>query len=117
MRDARIEQPFADGEYSFRLGWGEIVELQEKVDCGPFALLDRINSGQWLVGDLSETIRLGLIGGGLKPTDAKKLVDRYVTDRPPLENLELARAVLLAGLVGAPDEAPGEDQAPAVETP
>jgi len=39
------------------------------------------------------------------------LIRRYVTDRPPLENLTLAQAILSAGLVGAPEEKVGEQEA------
>ncbi len=116
MRDAKVEQPFADGDYEFRLGWGQLSELQEKTDCGPYFLLSRIDSGEWRIEDISETIRLGLIGGGMVPKDALGLVKRYVLDRPPMENLPLAHVVLMAGLMGAPEEPPGEPKAPAGET-
>lgn len=116
MRDAKIEQPFADDVYVFRLGWGEVIELQEKTDCGPFFLLTRIDAGQWMIGDVSEIIRIGLVGGGTEPKTALRLVERYVKDRPPMENLELARAVLMAGLVGVSDEPVGEPGAPFAES-
>lgn len=112
MRDAKITQPFGDDEYVFRLAWGQISELQEKTGCGPFFLLSRFESGEWKIEDISEIIRLGLIGGGMVPIDALKLVRRYVMERPPLENLPLAQAVLIAGLMGAPEEQPGEPKAP-----
>lgn len=107
-RDARIELDWADGTYAFRLGFGELVELQEKTDAGPYVVLHRLHSHQWKVQDISNVIRLGLIGGGMAPTDALNKVRAYVEARPPLENHTLAVAVLSAGLMGAPDEAPGE---------
>jgi hypothetical protein len=114
VRDARIDLDWADGTYSFRLGWKELAELQEKVDCGPYFLLDRLRSGAWRVGDISETIRLGLIGGDkeMVPVKALKLVQRYVEARPPMENLAYAIAILTAGVLGAPDEKLGEPDAP-----
>lgn len=99
---------WADGSYTFKLGWGELELLQEKTDCGPLFLLDRLAGKNWRVGDISHTIRLGLIGGGMKPEDALKLVRNYVESRPPLENTMLAYYILNAGVQGAPDEAPGE---------
>ena len=99
---------WADGDYRFRLGWGELIQLQEATDAGPFALLERLAGKHWRVGDISHTIRLGLIGGGKTPEDALKLVRNYVESRPPAENVMLAYAILAAGVQGAPDEAPGE---------
>lgn len=99
---------WADASYEFRLGWGELELLQEKTDCGPFFLLERLAGKHWRIGDISHTIRLGLIGGGQKPEDALKLVRNYVESRPPAENVMLAYAILAAGVQGAPDEAPGE---------
>lgn len=117
MRDAKIELFFADGDHVFRLGYEQIIELQEKRDCGPLFLLNRIDAEQWMVEDFAEIIRIGLIGGGMKPLEAKSLVERYVIARPAMENRDLARAVLMAGLVGAPDETPGEPKAPVPQAP
>lgn len=106
-RDATITEPFADADYVFRMAWGEIVQLQELRDCGPYVVLDRLVTGRWLVQDIREPIRLGLIGGGLKPVEALKLVRQYVEQRPAIESLEIATRILQAGLVGAPDEPVG----------
>lgn len=111
-RDAKITQPFADDDYEFRLGWGELAELQEKVNAGPYVVLQRVENGTWRIEDVSNIIRLGLIGGGMKPTDALAKVRTYVEKRPPLENLMLAHAIIMAGLLGAPDEPAGEAGAP-----
>jgi len=110
-RDASVSLDFADGTYTFRLAWGELEELQEKCDAGPYVVLERLHNRSWRIKDISETIRLGLVGGGLEPTKALTLIRRYVTDRPPLENLTLSQAVLSAGLVGAPEEKVGEQEA------
>lgn len=109
-RDARIALDWADGHYEFRLAWGQLIELQEQCDAGPFVVLNRLTSGQWRMQDIGHTIRLGLIGGGLEPAKALKLTRDYVESRPPLENLMLARGILAAALMGAPDEPPGEAQ-------
>ncbi len=110
-RDARLELTFGDGDYSFRLGWGELAELQEKCDAGPYVVLQRLMDSTWKLNDISHTIRLGLIGGGMVPVDALKLVRCYVEDRPPAENLLYAQAILTAGVMGAEDETPGEPEA------
>lgn len=110
MRDAAIEVDFGDGTYRFVLRYGELMQLQERVNAGPAWILDRLlapnaeNRG-WRVEDLSNIVRLGLIGGGLEPNKALGLVRSYVEARPSMESLNLAIAILSAALVGAPDEA------------
>lgn len=110
-RDAAIERPFGDNDYVFRIAWGEILKLQEARDTGPYIILDRLLSGRWFVEDIAEVIRVGLIGGGLDPIKARKMVKEFVEARPPVENLELAQRVLGAGMVGAPDEEVGIEAA------
>lgn len=106
-RDASIGPlAWADGDYTFRLGNGELILLQEATDCGPLFLLDRLGSKHWRVQDISHVIRLGLIGGGTAPDAALKLVRSYVEARPPIENVQFAYAILAAGVMGAPDEPP-----------
>lgn len=107
MRDARVELEFADGDYSFRLGWGQLIELQEKTLAGPYVVLQRLLDKSFLIDDVAETIRIGLIGGGMEPGKALTMTKRYVKARPPFENLTLATAILMAGLMGAPDEEVG----------
>lgn len=116
MRDAQITLTWADGDYVFRLGWGEIELLQEACDAGPYVLLARLNDHSFRIADISQTIRLGLIGGGMAPVDALKLVRTYVEARPPAENLMFAQAILAAGCIGAPDEKLGELDAPNQES-
>jgi len=107
-RDASTTQAFADDDYVFRLGWGELEQLQEACDAGPYVVLDRLVSGRWRMGDIANVIRLGLIGGGHEPVKALKLVRAYVQDRPPLESLVLAQLVLGAAVAGAPEEDVGK---------
>ncbi|UIK05004.1 gene transfer agent family protein [Neorhizobium galegae] len=111
-RDAQITIPWADGDFTFRLGWGELAELQEKTEAGPYVVLHRLHSHQWRVEDISNVIRLGLIGGGFPAAEAMKKVRYYVENRPPLENHSVAVAILSAGLLGAPEEPVGEQEAP-----
>jgi hypothetical protein len=107
-RDARVELDWADGTYTFRLPWAQLIELQEKTDCGPYVVLNRLYSNQWRMEDITNVIRLGLIGGGMVPVEALKKVRTYVEERPPLENVMYAQAILAAGLQGAPEEKVGE---------
>lgn len=110
-RSAAIDLDWADGSYRFALRWGELAELQERCDSGPYVVLQRLGSGAWRVEDLSNIVRLGLIGGGMKPEDALKKVRFYVENRPPMETVPVAYGVLQAALLGAPDEPMGEAEA------
>lgn len=107
-RDASITIDWGDGTHHFRLAWGQMVKLQEECDAGPYVILQRLYGGTWKMQDISNVIRWGLIGGGLEPVQALKLVRAYVESRPPVENLLTAQAVLSAGCVGAPDEDAGK---------
>jgi hypothetical protein len=112
-RDGKLGPiPWADGNHEFCLKWGFVIELQEKCDAGPHYILQRLQIGQWLVQDISETIRLGLIGGGMEPGKALGLVQTYVEARPLLENHGLAMAILAAAIMGVPDEMPDDDAPP-----
>lgn len=107
-RDGSITLDWADGTYTFRLAWGELIKLQEACDAGPFVILQRLGSGTWRMQDIRETIRLALIGGETPPEKALQLVRDYVESRPPLETLMLARGILMTAINGPPDEEPGK---------
>lgn len=110
-RRAEVTLEWADGDYLFALKWGQLIELQEKTDAGPYFLLGRLHDGTWRIGDIREVIRLGLIGGGMEPIRALGMVKRYVEDRPPMENLATAQAILGIAIMGAPEEKVGKADA------
>lgn len=107
-RDGSITLPFADGDYHFRLAWGELEKLQEERDAGAYVILQRLLMGQWFVQDISSVLRWGLVGGGMEPVQALKLVRMHVQARPPLESLVYAQRVLGAAIAGAPEEDVGK---------
>ncbi|WP_421367022.1 gene transfer agent family protein [Agrobacterium tumefaciens] len=111
MRDARIELTIWDGDYEFRLGWGELAQLQEKCDAGPWVIHDRLKHKTCRTEDVEDTLRLGLIGAGRKPEEATKLIREHVKTRPFGDYALAALAVISAGIVGAPDEPAGEGDA------
>lgn len=108
-----ITLPFGDGDYRFKLGIGEFERLQEKCDAGPPHVLERLTTNRWMISDIRETIRLGLEGGGTAPAIVVGLIRRYVDQRPPAENLTLAQAIILAGIMGVEDEPLKKARAPA----
>lgn len=103
------------GEHPFRLALAELEGLQQKTDAGPEWLLMRFRSGQWAATDAFETLRFGLIGGGMEPHVALKAV-RDAFDRHPLVRFKVpAMAVLMAALFGPAEDPAGKDL-PAGET-
>lgn len=112
-RDGSITLVWGDGERRFRLRIGELRELQEKTgNSGPSEIALRLSNGRWRIDDIRETLRLGLIGGGTAPADAYMLISRYVDppERPWAENIPPAQAVILASIIGVPEEPLGKDQ-------
>lgn len=108
-RDATIRLDFGDDEHAFRLRIGELRELQELCDAGPPLVLTRLASHAYKVEDVRETLRLGLIGGGMVTTDAVRLVRRYCDELPAWgENAKLAYMILGAALFGPEDEPLGK---------
>lgn len=99
------------GEHPFRLGIGELRALQSATGVGPLFLLGRITGSQWFVDDIVDTVRLGLIGGGMSETDAKKLTDKVFTDNTPAlyRTMLLATRILRDAVMGEPDDPTGDD--------
>lgn len=122
-RSGKIELEWGDGagagsdaKHVFRLAIAQLEELQEKCNAGPQQIMRRLSDGTWRTYDVRETIRLGLIGGGMAPPMAAQLVKRYVDDRPLGENVLAAQLVITASIIGVPDEVMGKS-AGAEETP
>jgi len=99
-RHAAIELDWGDGTYTFRLGLEEIEELERKRDCSVFELARRMSPqvASPRSGDILDTIRLGLIGGGMAPVAALGKVRHYGERRPLHESRLVAFAVLLAAI-------------------
>lgn len=103
-----VELNWPGGEHAFRLRLGELQALQEKCDAGPEMVLQRIRLGVWQVNDLFETLRFGLIGGGMDRDAARKLVVDTFERTPLMEFKTPAIEVLAAALIGVPDDPAGE---------
>ncbi|GGD30736.1 gene transfer agent family protein [Aureimonas glaciei] len=110
-RRADITLACWDGEHNFRLRIGELITLQEKCDAGPYHVARRLGDGTWMVGDIRETLRLGLIGAGVAQEDARRLIEQHVDRVPLIDNVLNAQSVILAAVMGAPEERLGESQA------
>lgn len=108
--DASVGFVWADGHQTFRLPLKQLFELQDKCDAGPGEILDRLNSNRWRINDVRETIRLGLIGGGMEPSRAYMLVARYVDNGAWLESRQAAQVILMSALAGVPEDPVGKPE-------
>lgn len=116
-----------DGHYRFALPMAQIDELQRKVGCSLFELYGRVMRGRYEAAgepialavegvaspqECWETIRLGLIGGGMAYVDdkqvtvdavmAKRLVENYVQPGPVVDAWGLAAIVIDRRIHGRP---------------
>jgi Phage tail tube protein, GTA-gp10 len=107
MTDMTLKSFFGDAERPFRLTPELIVELERKTGAGIGALCRRLFNSEFYLADVSEVIRLGLIGGGAKPERAAELIAAYVTTRPFMETYPLAVAILEATWFGAANKEAG----------
>lgn len=85
---------FGDATHTFKITPQLISELEAKTNAGIGELCKRLFGGQFRFADITETIRLGLIGGGLSPEISHRLVQTYAMDRPLEETLPLAIDIL-----------------------
>ncbi|MDT6938553.1 gene transfer agent family protein [Brucella pseudogrignonensis] len=107
---------WAGGEHDFELRLVHLRALQDKCDAGPQWILMRLTSKQWFIDDVIQPIRLGLEGGGMEKEAARKLVQKFVEDRPLTLSVLTAQAVLMVALFGDEDDQPGERKAGAKKT-
>lgn len=70
-------QFFGDAECNFRLTPDLVLELERKTASGIGALSRRFYAMDFRLIELTEVIRLGLIGGGMDPEEADALVKAY----------------------------------------
>jgi hypothetical protein len=89
-------QFFGDRERDFRITPELIPELERTTAAGLGELSGRVFGHTFRHKDLTEIIRLGLIGGGERPEAADSLVRTYAVGRPLTEAHSLAVAILHA---------------------
>lgn len=104
----KVTRFFGDAEYPFALPDDMIAELERKTGVGIGALYMRAVKMAFNLADLSETIRLGLIGGGMAPQDAKALTDTYAKNSPIDTLYALALDVLDARWTDPKEDTPDD---------
>lgn len=108
-----VKLVWGDGEYEFNIAkLKQALELEDKCGCGIAEIYTRLRDNKWHVNDFREVLRLGLIGGGLSPPEATKLIIRYCDDRPYRESIQPALAIVMAAIVGVPGDTVGKKTEP-----
>lgn len=85
---------FGDADYDFRITPELIVELERKCGAGIGGLCRRLFAGDFKHADVTETIRIAIVGGGTAPKTADALVAAYAVGRPISEIYPLAISIL-----------------------
>lgn len=98
------------GEHEFALRLGELRKVQDSCKAGPEQILNRLIDGTWLIDDLIEPIRLGLIGSGaMEQSQAGPLVTRMFEQHSRVAFKLTAIAVMADALHGPEDDMPGKE--------
>ncbi|WP_421695469.1 gene transfer agent family protein [Aestuariivirga sp.] len=98
---------FGDGKHKFQLSFPLIAELERLTGYGIGAISKRLFAQDYRAGEVSELIRLGLIGGGTTPERAMQLTETYVHPAPLAASIPLALEILQATFFGV--DKPQED--------
>ncbi|MDB5618214.1 gene transfer agent family protein [Tardiphaga sp.] len=110
-RNGACELVWAGDSRTFRLGIGELLALQDRLDAGPAEVANRLRSGNWRVQDVQETFRIGLIGAGVDPKKAKALVDEHICAGRILSHVMMAWAIIINALQGDEIDPVGKETA------
>jgi hypothetical protein len=99
---------WAGGEDQFCLTIGQILDLEIVCRAGIAIIANRLSGGEWGLSDLRETIRLGLIGGGMDPERAMSKVRNFVDTNPHglAHSVLVAHEIICSALFGAPKDDP-----------
>ena len=101
---------WAGGEHDFRLTLGHLRALQDACNAGPFEIRNRLLTQTARVDDVTATLRLGLIGGGMGKPDALKLVETTAENSGLMALILPALSVLTHALVGPEDDPVGDGE-------
>lgn len=91
---------FGDADRTFRLTPELVTELERKTGRGIGGMCRDLFAGDFHLLAITETIRLGLIGGGESPQNAASLIITYVTPQPVMTSYALAVSILETTMLG-----------------
>ena len=106
------------GEHPFLLRIGELRALENACDLGSRMILLQLMSSTFRVDHVLETVRLGLIGGGMPDKEAKRTLDLALNTCSHTALALVAAEALEYSLTWDGHDQPGESQAEAAsQTP
>ncbi len=114
-RDASVNLEWAGGHHLFKLGIGELEKLDDLCDAGPAFMAQALASGTWRTKYVVETVRWGLVGGGMDVVEANRLIKTFIDGTPLMQHSITAQAVLMACLVGADEGTKPDTESPNLE--
>jgi hypothetical protein len=106
---------YGDGEHVFRLGIGQSIELQAKFrewrgpDFGPGSMVRAAVLGNLFEHEAHEILRLGLIGGGMLPSQAHVLLARNFEAEGMSRNTSVVLLILGAMFPDAEEDKKKDD--------
>ena len=110
-RSGKTRLEFGPDEQDFRLAFGELVELQEATGKGPGRIQLDLAENKWAARDISEVLRIGLIGGGMDPMKALAMVRRYCHEIADWKNNQHRAFIILSNALQSEEKA-GKPQPP-----
>lgn len=116
-RDGACEFVWGGDERTFRLGIGELLALQDKLNSGPAEIATRLRDGTWRLQDVQEIFRLGLIGAGEDAKKAKALVEENIAPGRIRYSVLPALAIIVSALMGDENDPVGKAQEADPEMP
>ena len=102
---SNFSMPWGDGFYRFALPLHLAVELENVLDAGIARIAGRVYSDEYSIKDITETLRLSLVGGGTVPDRAAELVAVYLQHEGLVKGRLIAMTVLEALFSGDEPEA------------
>lgn len=114
---AEVVLPWGDGSYLFALRMKQLEHLEKACNASISEIAMRVMALRPHLGEIYQTILLGLEGGGMSPTQAKAMMDRYFDGRPlagandEASPLATAAKVMQAAWFGMEDIPAGEEPA------
>lgn len=107
--------PWGDGEYSFRLTYGDFADIQKACDAGPWYISAALaQTGPCRVEYVREPIFIALVSAGMELATARQKVGRFCEQHIE-ENRLFAKALIDVFLIG--DEALGKSLGAALRQP
>lgn len=121
---AAVYADFGPRRVKLQLNIAEIGELERACGAGIAEILIRFAMARFTIGDVRETIRYGLIGGGMARGEADALIAHVIDESPLQTHVGIAEELVRASVYGVesarepePGNSEGEGSASSATSP